>query len=59
MRTPNHAVVSEMVEACTKINMEWAKGLVNAVLRRYLRESKNIQYKIFENKIIKFACFFI
>ena len=55
MRTPNHAVVSEMVEACTKINMEWAKGLVNAVLRRYLRESKNIQYKIFENKIIKFA----
>ena len=55
MRTPNHAVVSETVEACTKINMEWAKGLVNAVLRRYLRESKKIQSKIFKNKIIKFA----
>ena len=40
MRIPNHAVVSETVETCEKINMEWAKGLVNAILRKYIRQAK-------------------
>ncbi len=39
MRIPAHAVVSETVNACKKIKMEWAKGLVNAILRRYIREA--------------------
>ncbi|GJM05090.1 MAG: ribosomal RNA small subunit methyltransferase B [marine bacterium B5-7] len=38
MRIPPHAVVSETVNTCKKIKMEWAKGLVNAILRRYIRE---------------------
>jgi 16S rRNA (cytosine967-C5)-methyltransferase len=42
MRIPAHAVVSETVNACKKINMAWAKGLVNAVLRRYIRESDKL-----------------
>jgi len=55
MRIPNHAVVSETVETCTKINMGWAKGLVNAVLRRYVREAKKIDLKIHDDEMIKFS----
>lgn len=42
MRIPAHAAVSETVNTCKKIKMEWAKGLVNAILRRYLREAKTL-----------------
>jgi 16S rRNA (cytosine967-C5)-methyltransferase len=55
MRTPDHAVVSETVETCEKINMRWAKGLVNAILREYIRKAKKINLKIHENETIKFA----
>lgn len=34
---PPHAAVSETVNAVDAINKSWAKGLVNAVLREYLR----------------------
>ncbi len=55
MRTPDHAVVSETVKTCEKINMGWAKGLVNAILREYIRKAKKINLKIHENETIKFA----
>jgi 16S rRNA (cytosine967-C5)-methyltransferase len=42
MRIPAHAVVSETVNTCKKIKMEWAKGLVNAILRRYIREADSL-----------------
>ncbi len=42
MRIPAHAVVSETVNTCKKIKMEWAKGLVNAILRRYIREADKL-----------------
>ncbi len=42
MRIPNHAVVSETVKVCKKIKKESAKGLVNAILRRYLREQDEL-----------------
>ena len=40
MRIPPHAVVSETVNTCKKLKMEWAKNLVNAILRRYIRETE-------------------
>jgi 16S rRNA (cytosine967-C5)-methyltransferase len=46
MRIPAHAVVSETVGTCKKIKMEWAKGLVNAILRRYIRESDKLDSQI-------------
>ncbi len=55
MRIPNHAVVSETVETCERINMKWAKGLVNAILRKYIREAKRIDLKIDKNEAVKFA----
>ncbi len=38
MRVPPHAAVGETVDAAAAMDKPWAKGLVNAVLRRYQRE---------------------
>ena len=38
-RVPDHAAVAASVEATRELGKPWAKGLVNAVLRRYRRES--------------------
>lgn len=37
MSTPQYAVVDQTVKACDEIGRPWAKGLVNAVLRRAIR----------------------
>ena len=37
LSTPAHAVIHETVEACGALSREWAKGLVNALLRRAQR----------------------
>lgn len=38
LRVPDHAAVSTCVEATRRLGLARAKGLVNAVLRRFLRE---------------------
>ena len=38
MRVSDHAAVNESVKLLRKIGKNWAKGLVNAVLRSYIRE---------------------
>ena len=42
MRVPPHAAVGETVAAAAAMEKGWAKGLVNAVLRRYQREQAAI-----------------
>lgn len=42
MRIPQHAALSETVTAASKLKKPWAKNLVNAVLRRYLREQEQL-----------------
>ena len=42
MRTPDHAAISETVEACRALRKHWATGLVNGVLRRCSRESETL-----------------
>ncbi len=37
MRIPQHASVSETVNATAKMGKSWARGLVNAILRKFLR----------------------
>lgn len=49
MRVPEHAAVAETVAAAKSFKKIWAKGLVNAVLRNYLREAENLQKKIQKN----------
>ena len=49
MNIAPHAVVSETVETCIKLKKKSAKGLVNAVLRGYLRKADDIELTL--NKI--------
>ena len=46
MRTPEHAAISATVEASNSLKKPWARQLINAVLRRYQRESKQIKESI-------------
>lgn len=43
MRVAPHAAVSETVAAARTLNKGWAAGLVNAVLRRYQRDHKELE----------------
>lgn len=40
MRVPDHAAVSETVAATVELKKPWARGLVNGVLRNFLRQSE-------------------
>ena len=42
LRVPEHAAVSETVDAAAQIGQRKAAGMVNAVLRRYLREADGL-----------------
>lgn len=42
MHIPAHAAVAETVAAVTPLGKPWAKGLVNALLRRYQRQAENL-----------------
>jgi len=42
LRTPDHAAIHETVEAVRKLGKPWATGLVNAILRNYLRQQNSL-----------------
>ena len=42
MRVPAHAAVGETVQATQVLGKAWARGLVNAVLRRHQREAEKL-----------------
>ena len=46
MNQPPRAVVHSSVEAARELRMDWASGLVNAVLRRYQREREALEAAI-------------
>ena len=48
-RIPDHASVSETVNAAEILGIKKTKGLVNAVLRRFLREGKALERPMQEN----------
>lgn len=43
LRIPDHAALSETVNAARELKQERATGLINAVLRRYLREKEALE----------------
>lgn len=49
MNQPDYAVVKETVDLLVNIKKPWAKGLVNAVLRRFCRESKAVLDSLAQN----------
>lgn len=53
MRVKKHAAVSETVDATRK--KAWAKNLINALLRRYLREQETLENKANENPVALYS----
>ena len=45
-RIPDHAAVNETVAAIKKLKKVWAKGLVNGVLRRFIRERDSLNTQL-------------
>ncbi len=46
MRVPPHAAVAETVAATSALGRPWAKGLTNALLRRYQRERETLDAQL-------------
>lgn len=55
MRTPDHAAVSETVKLTKKLKKDWAKSLVNGVLRQSIRERSALEAKVEENLSAKYS----
>ena len=55
MRVPDHAAVRETVEACRALKKAWASGLVNGVLRRFLRERAAIEAAVMDDPAARYA----
>lgn len=55
MDIPPHAAVSETVAVTAALNKGWAKGLVNAVLRRYQREKTTLEQQLANNMEAHYA----
>jgi 16S rRNA (cytosine967-C5)-methyltransferase len=54
-RVPPHAAVNEAVATCKALKKVWAKGLVNAVLRRFIRERAELDETLKNNPIFNTA----
>ena len=50
LEIPHHVAVSETVAVAKRLKKAWARGLVNAVLRRFLREKEQLVAALKENK---------
>lgn len=50
LNRPAHASVNHVVDTAPKIKKPWAKGLINAVLRRYQREKDGLQAQIMDSE---------
>jgi 16S rRNA (cytosine967-C5)-methyltransferase len=48
-----HAVVDQAVKAATELKKPWAKGLVNAVLRNFLRRSEALNQALAQDEVAK------
>lgn len=55
MQKPDYAVVKETVNLLDQIKKPWAKGLVNAVLRRFCREQQTILAQVDSQPAFKFG----
>jgi 16S rRNA (cytosine967-C5)-methyltransferase len=50
LRVPDHAAINETVAATRELKKPWAKGLINALLRRYQRESESLLHKLTDDQ---------
>lgn len=54
-RIPGHAAISETVDAAVRLKKAWAKGLLNAVLRRVQREGNELLGQLERDPVIRTA----
>jgi len=50
-----HTVVDQAVKAATELKKPWAKGLVNAVLRNFLRRSDVLNQALMQDEVAKYS----
>ncbi len=50
-RIPDHAAVNETVAVIKKLKKPWAKGLVNGVLRRFIRERDSLNEQLADKSV--------
>ncbi|MEX2353630.1 MAG: transcription antitermination factor NusB, partial [Gammaproteobacteria bacterium] len=55
LRIPDHAAISATVETARKLQKPWAGNLVNAVLRRYQRESSRLEHRVSDSEVAAWA----
>lgn len=55
LRVPDHAAVSSTVDASRELGLERASGLVNAVLRRFLRERAAIEKRALRFPVARYS----
>lgn len=51
----DYAAVTETVNVCNELQQSWAKGLVNAILRRFLREKETLLAELDQSYSSRFA----
>lgn len=54
-RTADHGAVSTTVSACNELSLQWARGMVNAILRNFLRRRQELDSSIASDESAKFA----
>lgn len=52
---PQRVAVNETVQATLALKKQWARGLVNAVLRNYQRQASQLQEAVVANPVARFA----
>jgi len=55
LKKPDYAIVQETVAELLKLNRSWAKGLVNAILRRFIREQEQLLERVDQKLTYKYA----
>ena len=55
MRMPAHAAVAETVNAVALLQAHWARGMVNAVLRRYQRERRVLEDALPTDPVVRLS----
>jgi 16S rRNA (cytosine967-C5)-methyltransferase len=55
MRMPAHAAVAETVNAVGLLEAHWARGMVNAVLRRYQRERQALEDALPTDPVVRLS----
>ncbi len=54
MRVPDHAAVSETVKLTPALKKNWARAMVNGVLRNYLRQAEALLAKVEQEAVSRF-----